>query len=221
MTRSTMIPKAVLFDCDGVIVDSEAIAFALIGEDLAAHGLDLTHDQMVGLFLGGTMRGVYVTALERGADLPANWVAGFYEKLYARLAEGTPLIAGVETLLGRLDAAGIACAIGSNGAMRKMEITLGQHPQVLRRFQGKMFSGQDLGIPKPAPDLYLHAAAALGMTPGDCVVVEDSPTGARAARAAGMRCFGYAPQGNPALAAEGAVLFADMAELPGLIGIPG
>lgn len=221
MTRSTMIPKAVLFDCDGVIVDSEEIAFVLIGEELSAHGLDLTHDQMTAMFLGGTMRGVYVTALERGADLPPNWVAAFYEKLYARLAEGTALIPGVEALLDRLDTAGIACAIGSNGAMRKMEITLGQHPQVLRRFRGKMFSGQDLGTPKPAPDLYLHAAAALGMTPGDCVVVEDSPTGARAARAAGMRCYGYAPQGNPALAAEGAVLFADMAELPGLIGISG
>ena len=219
MTFSRMIPKAVLFDCDGVIVDSEDIAFALIGADLSAHGLDLTHDQMAALFLGGTMRGVYVTALERGADLPPNWVAGFYEKLYARLAEGTPLIAGVEAVLNRLAAAGIVCAIGSNGAMQKMDITLGQHPQVFQRFAGRMFSGQDLGIPKPAPDLYLHAAAALGLAPGDCVVVEDSPTGARAARAAGMRCYGYAPNGNPALAAEGAVLFAEMADLPGLIGI--
>ena len=214
-----MTVKAVLFDCDGVIVDSEDIAFALIGAELSAHGLDLSHDQLAGLFLGGTMRGVYVTALERGDDLPPNWVALFYEKLYARLAEGTPLIPGVEALLDRLDAARIAYAIGSNGAMKKMEVTLGQHPQVLRRFRGRMFSGQDLGKPKPAPDLYLHTAAALGMAPGDCVVVEDSPTGARAARAAGMRCFGYAPQGNAALAAEGAVLFGDMAEVPGLIGL--
>ena len=214
-----MTVKAVLFDCDGVIVDSEEIAFALIGADLSAHGLDLSHDQMAGLFLGGTMRGVYVTALERGADLPPNWVALFYEKLYARLAEGTPLIPGVEALLDRLDAAGIVYAIGSNGAMQKMEVTLGQHPDVLRRFRGRMFSGQDMEMPKPAPDLYLHAAAILGMAAGDCVVIEDSPTGARAARAAGMRCYGYAPKGNPALAAEGAVLFGDMADLPGLIGL--
>ena len=122
-------------------------------------------------------------------------------------------------MLDALDAAGIAYAIGSNGAMRKMEVTLGQHPQVLRRFAGRMFSGQDLGAPKPAPDLYLHAAEALRVAPGDCVVVEDSPTGARAARAAGMRCLGYAPQGNPALAAEGAVLFGSMEDLPGLIGL--
>jgi HAD superfamily hydrolase (TIGR01509 family) len=214
-----MRPKAVLFDCDGVIVDSEGIAFDLIGAELSAHGLDLDQNQMASLFLGGTMRGVYVTALERGADLPPNWVAGFYEKLYARLAQGTPLIAGVEAVLDRLDAAGIRYAIGSNGAMRKMEVTLGQHPDLHRRFQGRMFSGQDLGNPKPAPDLYLHAAAALGMAAGDCVVVEDSPTGARAARAAGMRCLGYAPLGNAALAAEGAEVFGDMADLPGLIGL--
>ena len=214
-----MRPRAVLFDCDGVIVDSEVIAFEMIGADLSAHGLDLSHDQLAGLFLGGTMRGVFVTALERGADLPPNWVATFYEKLYARLAEGTPLIAGVEALLDRLDAAGIATAIGSNGALRKMEITLGQHPQVLRRFRGRMFSGQELGQPKPAPDIYLHAAAALGVAAADCVVVEDSPNGARAARAAGMRCFGYAPNGNPALAAEGAELFKAMSDLPALIGL--
>lgn len=221
MTGTNMTPKAVLFDCDGVIVDSEEIAFALIGEELSAHGLELSHDRMAELFLGGTMRGVYVTALELGADLPANWVALFYEQLYARLMLGTPLIPGVLALLERLDAAGIAYAIGSNGSMRKMEITLGQHPQVLRRFEGKLFSGQEMGMPKPAPDLYLHAAAALGMAAGDCVVVEDSPTGAKAARAAGMRCLGYAPKGNPALAAEAAELFADMAELPGLIGLLG
>jgi HAD superfamily hydrolase (TIGR01509 family) len=214
-----MIVKAVLFDCDGVIVDSEDIAFALIGAELAAHGLDLSHEQMQGLFLGGTMRGVYVAALERGADLPPNWVALFYEKLYAQLALGTPLIPGVEAVLDRLDAAGVAYAIGSNGAMQKMEVTLGQHPAVLRRFRGRMFSGQDLGAPKPAPDLYLHAAAVLGVAPGACVVVEDSPTGARAARAAGIRCLGFAPQGNPALAAEGADIFGDMAEVPGLIGL--
>jgi beta-phosphoglucomutase-like phosphatase (HAD superfamily) len=101
----------------------------------------------------------------------------------------------------------------------KMAITLGQHPAVQAAFGGHLYSGQTLDRPKPAPDLYLHAARQLGADPARAVVVEDSATGARAARAAGMRCFGYAPQGSAGLAAEGAVLFTDMRQLPGLLGL--
>ncbi len=119
-----------------------------------------------------------------------------------------------------LDAAGVPYAIGSNGTGRKMEITIGQHPDLARRLQGRLFSGVDLKMLKPAPDLYLHAARALGADPARCVVIEDSATGARAARAAGMRCMGYAPTGaTAALLAEGAEPFARMADLPGLLGL--
>ncbi len=100
-----------------------------------------------------------------------------------------------------------------------MQVTLGQHPALLARFKGHVYSGQDLGTPKPAPDLYLYAAAQLGVDPAQAVVVEDSPNGAKAARAAGMRCLGYAPQGNAALAAVGAELFSDMRALPALLGL--
>jgi HAD superfamily hydrolase (TIGR01509 family) len=155
-----------------------------------------------------------------GADIPPGWAADFYERLYARLAEGTPLIPGILDVLDRLDAAGVPYAIGSNGTGRKMGITIGQHPALAARLEGRMFSGIDLKMIKPAPDLYLHAAQAVGADPVACVVVEDSPTGARAARAAGMRCMGFAPQGDgAALAAEGAVIFRAMAELPALLGL--
>ena len=96
----------------------------------------------------------------------------------------------------------------------------GQHPGLLDRFKGHLYSGQTLGAPKPAPDLYLHAARQLGATPGTAIVIEDSPTGARAARAAQIRCFGYAAH-TPAdrLANEGAIPFTDMADLPRLLGL--
>lgn len=126
---------------------------------------------------------------------------------------------GILTVLDRLDAAGIPYAIGSNGSPEKMQVTLGQFPGLARRFRA-LLSGQADTAPKPAPDLYLAAARALGAAPADCMVIEDSPTGARAARAAGIRCFGYAPEGNPALAREGAVLFDAMEKLPGLMGLP-
>ncbi len=214
-----MTPAAVIFDCDGVVVDSEPIAFDMLATDLAGHGLNLPRHQMETELLGGTMRAVWEKARSLGADLPEGWVDGFYEKLYARLQLGTPLVAGIEAVLDALDAAGVPFAMGSNGSPRKMEITMGQHGGLLARFRGRAFSGQAMGRPKPAPDLYLHCAAIMGVEPEACVVIEDSATGARAAAAAGMRCFGYAPHGSPLLAAAGAVLFARMADLPGLLGV--
>ncbi len=220
MTAAPKKPQAVLFDCDGVIVDSEGISFDLLGENLAAHSLHLTVPEMEHHFLGGTIRGVHLKAVDLGASLPDTWTEDFYEALYTRLAEGTPLIAGITGVMDALDAAGVPYAVGSNGSGRKMEITLGQHPAIAARLEGRMLSGQDLGMLKPAPDLYLHAATLLGADPAACVVIEDSATGARAAKAAGMACMGYAPHGpNPALAAEGAQLFSDMADLPRLLGV--
>lgn len=215
-----MIPAAVLFDCDGVVIDSEPPTFDLLAEDLSQRGLTLSHAEMERLFLGGTIERVGKIARELGGDIPDDWVPYFYDRLYARLAEGAPLIPGVLGVFEALDAVGVPYAIGSNGTGRKMEITIGQHPDLARRLQGRLFSGVDLKMLKPAPDLYLHAARALGADPLRCVVIEDSATGARAARAAGMRCMGYAPTGaTAALLAEGAEPFARMADLPGLLGL--
>lgn len=215
-----MIPKAVLFDCDGVVVDSEEMTFDLLVEEFAAHDLPLDREVIARDYIGGTMADVARRARASGATLPPDWVETFYRRLYAHLAAGTPLVPGIMDLLDALDAAAIPYAIGSNGSDEKMRVTLGQHPGLIKRFRGHVYSGQALGAPKPAPDLYLHAAHHLGVSPKDCIVVEDSPTGARAARAAGMRCFGYAAQTPPErLANEGAIPFRDMAELPRLIGL--
>ncbi|PZQ97872.1 MAG: hydrolase [Cereibacter sphaeroides] len=213
-----MRPASVIFDCDGVLVDSEPPTFELLAEDLAGRGLDLSHAEIERLFLGGTMPGVYAKAKELGADMPDDWVQVFYERLYERLAQGTLLIPGIIGVMDALDRASIPYAVGSNGSQRKMRVTLGQHPGVMERLAGRIFSGQEIGRPKPAPDLYLHAARALGVPPESCVVIEDSPTGARAAAAAGMRCFGYAPHDDGAkLRIEGAIPFRSMADLPALL----
>lgn len=211
--------RAVLFDCDGVLVDSEPVAFAMLEQDLAAAGLPLSAAQMQTMFLGGTIRGLWGQARAMGADLPDGWVEDFYERLYVKLAAGTPLMPGIEALLDRLDAAGVAYAVGSNGTFRKMEVTLGQHPAMWARLQGRLASGQAMGRPKPDPAVWLAAAALAGAAPAECVVVDDSPPGCRGARAAGMRCFGLT-HGDPApLVAEGAEPLARLADLPGLIGV--
>lgn len=218
MTR----PAAVLFDCDGVIVDSEGPTFDLLIADLAAHGLPLTRHQFETDFIGSTIETVATRARAAGARLPEGWVADFYARMYAMLAEGTPLISGILQVFDRLDAAGIPFAVGSNGPVEKMRISLGQHG-LIPRFRA-VLSGQALGKPKPAPDVYLAAAAACGADPGACVVIEDSPAGAQAALAAGIPCFGYAPHGPatpPArgLKTLGVPLFQDMADLPALLDL--
>lgn len=213
-------PKAVLFDCDGVLVDTEPPTFQLLQTDLAAHGLPLEIAEMERLFIGGTMEKLADLSRKMGADLPPEWVDQFYVKLYKHLETNAPIIEGVIALLDRLDAAGIPYAVGSNGRGPKMQVSLGQHPELLARFNGHVYSGQDLGCPKPDPGLYLHAARALGIAPEHCVVVEDSATGARAAANAGMRCMGYAPHGaSDALLATGAIPFASMRALPELLGL--
>lgn len=218
MTR----PEAVLFDCDGVIVDSEGPTLALFVEELALHGLPLTLEAFEADYLGQTVEMVARQAMQAGAALPEGWVAHFYGRMNEVMLAGVPLIPGVLGVLDRLDAAGIPFAMGSNGSLGKMRITLGQHG-LQGRFRA-VLSGQALGKPKPAPEVYLAAAAACGVQPEGCVVIEDSAQGARAGLAAGARVLGYAAHGTEtptarSLAALGVPLFHRMEDLPGLIGL--
>ena len=213
-------PKLVIFDCDGVLVDSEMITNRLLRDDLAGRGMDLPLDQIMRLFVGGTMASVAVKAAEMGAEIPEGWVDQFYSKMYAGLAKGTPLIEGVAEVLDRLDQAGLPYCVGSNGSLEKMGITLGQHPEVQVRLAGKLYSAHALGVAKPDPGLFLAAARDFGIQPGDCAVIDDSPTGCIAARRAGMRGLGFAEHDDGArLAAEGAEVFHRMADLPELLGL--
>ncbi|MEZ5886820.1 MAG: HAD family phosphatase [Paracoccaceae bacterium] len=213
-----MRPAAVLFDCDGVIVDSEPITMRLFARSLARHGLILSPAEIETLFLGGTLAGAADEARRRGARLPEDWVEATYQESFARLAEGTPLVAGIEALLDALDTAALPYAVASNGPHRKMEVTLGQHPALWARLEGRIFSREDVARPKPAPDLYLHAARALGADPARCAVIEDSPSGVHAAVAAGMRCYGFSAATDSArLASAGAIPFSAMANLHDLL----
>jgi HAD superfamily hydrolase (TIGR01509 family) len=217
-----MTPDAVLFDCDGVIIDSETITLQMLIDDLAAHGLPLTMQQLETDYIGGTIETVATRARAAGATLPKGWVQDFYPRMYATLARGTPLIPGILTVFDALDAAFIPYAVGSNGTKEKMQITLGQHG-LIPRFHA-VLSGQEIGRPKPAPDLYLLAALQCHADPAKCMVIEDSPTGAAAALAAGIPCLGFAPHGPTTpqaakMATMGIPLFQSMADLPALLSL--
>ena len=114
--------KAVIFDCDGVVMDSEPLSFALLAEQLALHGRPLRHGDMRAMFLGGTLRSFWQGARTLGASLPDDWVEAQYQRLFDRLRLGVDLVSGVLDVLDALDAAGLPYAIGSNGPLQKMEI---------------------------------------------------------------------------------------------------
>jgi len=211
--------KLVIFDCDGVLVDTEVLFNQALVEDLGKHGLSLTLEECMGLFVGGTISGVKAEAENLGAVLPDTWVEDFYLKAYELLGERTEPVAGIKDVLDAIERAGIPYCVASNGGVAKMEITLGR-TGMLERFRDVMFSAQAMGTAKPAPELFLAAAAAFGVSADGCVVIEDSLTGVLAAKNAGMKCYGYAANGGgEALVAEDAILFDDMAKLPGLLGI--
>ena len=213
------LPDLVIFDCDGVLVDSETVSNEVLAENLTRHGLPMTMDRCMDLFVGGTIRGVGDKAREMGAELPADWIDEIYDQIYTALRAGVDVIAGIPELLDLLETKGVAVAVGSNGSDAKMQITLGQ-TGLLPRFGDAVFSAHTLGVAKPDPGLYLAAAAHFGIPPSHVVVIEDSATGATAAARAGMRCLGYAPHDDGArLAAAGAEIFDNMFAVPGLIGL--
>lgn len=212
-------PDLVIFDCDGVLVDSETVSNRVLAANLSRHGLTLTFAECMATFVGKSDAGVCDTARAMGADLPAGWIDRVNAETHAALRVGVDVVAGIPDLLDRLDSAAIPYAVGSNGSDEKMEITLGQ-TGLKPRFGDAIFSAHTLGTAKPDPGLYLAAAAHFSVDPARAVVVEDSANGATAAARAGMRCLGYAPDGDgAALAATGAEVFEKMIHVPRLLGL--
>ncbi|MEW2912227.1 HAD family phosphatase [Leisingera sp. JC11] len=220
MPKTFPTPKLVILDCDGVLVDSEPVSNQAMAKNLTLRGLPLTAEQSMAHFVGCTMAGVMQQARSMGADLPDNWIEEIYAEIFARLRQGVPLMQGIPALLARLDAHGIPVCVASNGSEEKMRITLGQNGLWERFHPHAMFSAHALGVAKPEPGLFLAAASHFGVQARDSLVIEDSGSGVTAAVRAGMRCLGYAPKGGGrALAALGAEVFSDMAEVPALLSI--
>ena len=186
-------PRAVIFDCDGVLVDSEKPMHEVLALELAARGLKMSKQDCLQAFMGKSIEDVIATARAMGADLPANWRQLLYEKVHARLNEGVDLIPGVRDLIERLKASAIPFCIASNGSERKVELMLSQHG-LWESFKGRCFSAQTLGVAKPDPGLLNHALVHLGQAATDVVVIEDSLTGLQSAHNAGVPCLLYDPQ---------------------------
>jgi HAD superfamily hydrolase (TIGR01509 family) len=208
--------ELVIFDCDGVLVDSERVALHVDQRVLAHLGWALEPDEIVERFLGGTTAAFRAAVEEHlGRTLPDSWESPYEQWYEQAFTDELVPVDGIEEALDGLD---VLTCVASNGPHAKMNHTLGL-TGLLDRFEGRLFSSEDVARGKPAPDLYLYAAEAMGVNPARCVVVEDSRPGTTAALAAGMRVLGYAGGLTPGtwLGDLGATVFDDMREVPGLI----
>lgn len=206
----------IIFDCDGVLVDSEPISNRIFTAVLREIGFDWSYEQVCSRFIGLSMtRCIELVEADLGRPVPEGFLDDLQRRTFeAFRTEGLAAVRGVPQMLDRLD---IPFCVASSGEPEKMQTTLGL-TGLLPRFAGRMFSAQQVRRGKPAPDLFLFAAESCGVAPERCTVVEDSVPGVQAAVTARMRVFGYAERSDrAALAASGAVVFDSMTDLPGLI----
>jgi HAD superfamily hydrolase (TIGR01509 family) len=209
--------ELVIFDCDGVLVDSEKIGVRLEAVMLAELGWPLSEREIVERFVGRPetyMLGEVEAHL--GSALPDGWLETFHGRYRAAFEAELEAVAGVADALDLLD---VASCVASSGTHERIRLSLGL-TGLLDRFEGRIFSADDVAHGKPAPDLFLHAAASCGAAPENCVVVEDSLWGVEAARAAGMPALAYVGGGLTAperFAGPGTVTFDDMRRLPSLL----
>ena len=204
----------VIFDCDGVLVDSEPLSNRALSEALTAAGHPIDPEETTRTFIGRSWASCEEIIRARFGAVPPDLEEEYRRRMTAAFEAELAPVPGV---VAALDAIPHPTCVASSGPHDKMRHSLGL-TGLYERFEGRIFSAYDVKRGKPAPDLFLHAASTLGHRPQDCVVVEDSPVGVEAACAAGMRVLGYAGRTDPALLAHAHEVFDTMAALPGLIG---
>jgi HAD superfamily hydrolase (TIGR01509 family) len=208
----------VIFDNDGVLVDSEPLSNTILAGYLTELGHPTSYEDSLRDYMGAALHRVHDVVLERtGQRLPAEFDTTYQGRVFDAFERELRPVEGVAVVLEKLAADGVPYCLASSGSHERIRVALrttGLYPRFGER---RIFSSQDVGRGKPAPDLFLHAAAAMGVAPERCVVVEDSPLGVQAAQAAGMDVLGFTAM-TPARRLAGATaLFGSMAELPGLL----
>ena len=208
----------VIFDCDGVLVDSEPVSNRVVAAQLRALGWTMTADEANSLFLGMTLTDMLPVIEQRlGRPIPAGWREDLMQRLVEAMAVQAEPVAGALEALEGVSALGLPWRVASNSSHAEMRAKFARLG-LLSVVAGRMHSHEDVPRGKPAPDLFFAAAAAEGVAASVCLVIEDSQPGVRAAAAAGMDCLAYAPHSDgAALRASGAVPFHSMFDVPGLV----
>ncbi len=210
--------ELLIFDCDGVLIDSERLAVKVDVKALAELGWPLSEAEVIARFVGrsdlDTRREIEA---HLGRRLPAEWQDQLDRRYRAAFAAELTSVPGVPEVLQRI---ALPTCVASSGTHEHLRYALSL-TGLYDHFRGRVFSADDVAAGKPAPDVFLHAAREMGVEPARCIVVEDSLNGVLAARAAGMRVLAFTGGLAPpeSLAGPDTVLFADMLELPGLLEV--
>jgi len=208
----------VIFDNDGVLVDSEPISNRLLAAYLTELGHPTSYEDSLRDYMGSAMHRVHDLVEERsGLRLPADFDDVFHARVFAAFERELKPVVGAVEVLEKLAVDGVPYCVASSGSHERIRV--GHRTTGLDRWfdDSRIFSAEDVGRGKPAPDLFLYAAERMGVEPKRCVVVEDSPLGVRAAVAAGMDVYGFTAM-TPAERLVGATrLFDGMGELSGLL----
>jgi HAD superfamily hydrolase (TIGR01509 family) len=216
-------PHLIIFDCDGVLVDSEPISNGVLADMLAEQGLEMSLAEARARFQGLLLSQV-LDAAERmlGRPLPAGWLEEYVERRADVFAAELRPVPGAPELVRDVAAAGLAVCVASQGSLRKTGRSLALTGMQELFAPGARFSAEQVANGKPHPDLFLFAAERMGFLPADCAVVEDTPSGVAAARAAGMSVYGLAADSDPdALRKAGATVVSSLEELRApLLGAP-
>ncbi|MFC5215750.1 HAD family hydrolase [Streptomyces coerulescens] len=208
----------VIFDNDGVLVDSEPISNRLLAAYLTELGHPTSYEDSIRDYMGSAMHRIHDLVLERtGQRLPEDFDDVFHARVFAAFERELKAVPGAVDVLEKLGGGGVQYCVASSGSHERIRV--GHRTTGLDRFfdEGRVFSSQDVGRGKPAPDLFLHAAERMGAAPARCLVVEDSPLGVQAAVAAGMDVYGFTAMTPAAKLAGATQLFSDMGELVDLL----
>jgi HAD superfamily hydrolase (TIGR01509 family) len=214
----------VIFDCDGVLVDSEPIVNRVLNQMLNELGIEISLEDSTRLFLGRAGRAALeMIERRRGAPLPENWLSTWLARRNAVLEAEVAAVAHVRDAIGKIAATGmpVCVASGADRVKVKLQLTKTGLVELFQQDEREhIFSATEVARSKPAPDVYLLAARTMDVDPARCAVVEDSPTGVTAGVAAGMTVFGYAERNDAALLREAGAhtIFTDMRDLPELVG---
>ncbi|MFF7206508.1 MULTISPECIES: HAD family hydrolase [unclassified Streptomyces] len=210
--------ELVIFDNDGVLVDSEPISNTILAGYLTELGHPTSYEDSLRDYMGAAVHRVHDLVLERtGKRLPEDFDDTLHARVFAAFERELVAVDGVTEVLGKLVAEGVPYCVASSGSHERIRVGHRKTGLDLWFREGNVFSAQDVGRGKPEPDLFLHAAERMGVAPERCVVVEDSPLGVTAAKAAGMDVYGFTAMTAAEKLAGAKGYFGSMAELPELL----